>query len=115
MQTAPTARQAHDRPRRAEAQAESPSLVEMAGEVLDLSAGLGILLLPLWLTAVPGIALFLVLPAVLLLAVTAVPAIVLAAIVAPPYLLIRSILRRRARRGAVAGGVSQPGDRIRRS
>jgi hypothetical protein len=96
--TAPTVRQAPDRPRRAEAQAERPSPVAMAEEVLDLCAGLGILLLPLWLTAVPGIILFFVLPAVLLLAVTAVPAIILAAIVAPPYLLIRFIVRRRARR-----------------
>jgi hypothetical protein len=74
----------------------------MAGEVLDLTAGLGILLLPVWLTAVPGIILFLVLPAVLLLAVIAVPAIILAAIVAPPFVLTRFVLRRRARRQRLA-------------
>ena len=90
MQSAPTARQAPER----------PTPLAMVEEVVDLSVGLGILLLPLVLTAVPGLILFFALPAVLLLAVTAVPAIVLGAIVAPPYLLVRSIVRRRARRAA---------------
>ncbi len=105
MQSAPTARQAPDQPRHATVQGDSPSLLAMAGEVLDLSAGLAIVLLPLWLTAVPGIILFLVLPAVLLLAVAAVPAIILAALAAPPVLFTRFVLRRRARRQSLAHAV----------
>lgn len=72
--------------------ADRPTLVEMLEEVLDLSAGLGIVLLPLFLTALPGA--ILVLPAVLLLAAAAVPVVIGAAILAPPYLIIRFFRRR---------------------
>jgi Flp pilus assembly protein TadB len=71
--------------------------VEMLEDVIDLSAGLGILLLPLFITAVPGVILMLVLPAVLLIAAAAVPVAIAGAILAPPYLLVRSVRRRRRR------------------
>jgi hypothetical protein len=66
----------------------SPTRPEIAGETVDLTVGLTILLLPLTITALPGVILLLVLPAVLLLAVVAVPALVVGAVLAPPLLLI---------------------------
>ena len=77
----------------------------MVAEVIDLGAGLVAGLLPLLLLSVPGIILFVVLPAILLL----VPAVLLAAVGAviagPPYLLARW-LRRRQRRPSLAAGSS---------
>lgn len=70
----------------------------MIEEVVDVTAGLGILLLPLLATALPGVILFLVLPAVLLLAVAAAPVALFAAVAVPAYLLVRSVRRRRRRR-----------------
>jgi Flp pilus assembly protein TadB len=70
------------------------TLVEILEEVVDLSAGLGIVLLPLLIMAVPGVVLFFVLPGLLLLAVAAAPVAIAAAIIAPPYLLIRFVRRR---------------------
>ena len=74
-------------------------------ELIDLSAGVGVALLPVLLLSIPGIILFVVLPAILLL----VPAMILAAVGAviagPPYLLARW-LRRRQRRPALAAGSS---------
>jgi Flp pilus assembly protein TadB len=75
---------------------EDPTVGEMLQEILDLGAGLAIVVVPLFLTAVPGLFLFFVLPAVLLALVLAVPVIALAAIAAPPILLVRAIRRRRA-------------------
>lgn len=66
----------------------------MLEEVLDLSAALAILLLPLLITAVPGVILLLVLPAVLVLAAAAVHVAIAVAILAPPYLLVRAVRRR---------------------
>jgi hypothetical protein len=51
------------------------------------------LLLPLMLLAVPGIVLFLVAPAALILLVVAIPAAIAAAAVALPYLLVRAVRR----------------------
>jgi hypothetical protein len=59
-------------------------------ELLELSTGLGILLLPLSALAVPGLLLFVVLPAALL----AIPFVILAAIVLPPVVLARRLLRK---------------------
>jgi Flp pilus assembly protein TadB len=73
---------------------DRPTLGEMLGQVVDLSAGLGILLLPLLATALPGVILMLVLPAVLLVGAAAVPVAIAGALLAPPYLLVRSIRRR---------------------
>jgi hypothetical protein len=70
---------------------------EMLEELIDLSAGLGVALLPLLLLAVPGIILFVVLPGILLLALAAPVAAIGAAIAAPPYLLARGLSRRRRR------------------
>ena len=46
---------------------------EMLWEVADLAGGAAVMLLPLLLLAVPGIAAFVVLPAIVLLAVAAAP------------------------------------------
>jgi hypothetical protein len=68
---------------------------EMLEELIDLSAGLGVVLLPLLLLAVPGIILFVVLPAILLLALAAPVAVIGAVIAVPPYLVARWLRRRR--------------------
>ena len=72
---------------------DRPTFAEMIGQVVDLSAGLGILVLPLLVTALPGVILMLVLPAVLLLVVAAIP-LALAGALLVPFLLVR---RRRQR------------------
>ena len=63
-------------------------------EVADLAGGAAVMLLPLLLLAVPGIAAFVVLPALVLLAVVAAPVAVAGAVVVPTYLLIRAVSRR---------------------
>ena len=68
---------------------------EMLEELIDLSAGVGVALLPVLLLSVPGIILFVVLPAILLLALAAPLAVIGALIAAPPYLLARWLRRRR--------------------
>ena len=75
---------------------DRPTLGQIIEEIADLSAGIGVVMLPLFLMAVPGVVLFVVLPALLLLAVAAAPA-ALAAVVAAPVLLGRFLLRRRGR------------------
>jgi hypothetical protein len=83
-----------------------PTFGEMLTEVVDLAGGLAAGLLPLLLLAVPGIILFVVLPAILLLAL-ALPFVVIGTVIAvPPYVLAR---RRRRRRGVRAG--SRPAGR----
>jgi hypothetical protein len=68
---------------------------ELLEELMDLSVGAGVALMPALLLAVPGIILFVVLPGILLLAV-AVPLAVIGAVIAgPPYLLARWLRRRR--------------------
>jgi Flp pilus assembly protein TadB len=76
---------------------DRPTLAELLGQVVELSAGLGILLLPLLATALPGVILMLVLPAVLLIGAAAAPVAIAVALLAPPYLLARAV-RRRLRR-----------------
>ena len=63
----------------------------MLEELIDLGAGFGVALLPALLLAVPGIILFVVLPALLLLPL-ALPLVVIAA---PPFLVARWLRRRR--------------------
>ena len=75
-----------------------PSFAEMLGDVVDLTGGLAVVLLPLWVIAIPGVVLLLILPAVLLLAVVAVPALLVGAVVAPPLLLVRALRRKRSAR-----------------
>ena len=74
-----------------------PTLLGIAAEAADLSAGLTVMLLPLLTTALPGVVLLLVLPAALLALAVAIPAAVAAAFLAPPHLLIRAVPHRRAR------------------
>ena len=68
----------------------------MLEEVIDLSTGFGVAMMPVLLLAMPGIVLCVVLPAILLLALAA-PLAVLGALIAGPFLLARR-LRRRPRR-----------------
>jgi hypothetical protein len=75
----------------------------MLEELVDLSAGLGVALLPVLLLSVPGIILFVVLPAILLLALAAPLAVIGAVISAPTYLLARWLRRRRRRTARWAG------------
>ena len=67
----------------------------MLAEVINLSVGLGVALLPLLVLSVPAIVLFVVLPAILLFALAAPLALIGAAIAAPPYLVTRWRRRRR--------------------
>lgn len=76
----------------------------MLEELIDLSAGFGVALLPALLLAVPGIILFVVLPAILLLALAVPLAAIGAVIAAPPYLLARWLRRRRRRNASPAVG-----------
>ena len=69
----------------------------MLEEVIDLSTGLGVALLPLLVLAVPSVVLFVLLPALLLLALAA-PFALIGALVAAPYVLARRRLLRRRRR-----------------
>jgi Flp pilus assembly protein TadB len=80
-----------------------PTIGQIVWETLDLAAGLGIVLLPLLLTALPGIILLLVLPVLLLGLVAAAPVVIAGAILAPPYLLLRSLRRMWNRRQAPPG------------
>jgi Flp pilus assembly protein TadB len=76
---------------------DRPTFREMLEEVADLSAGLGVMLMPALILAMPGIILFVVLPGILLLAVAVPLVVVAAAIIGPPYLLVRAFRRRRDR------------------
>ena len=69
---------------------QNPADRRTLDELLELTTGLGILLLPLSAMAVPGLLLFVVLPAALL----AIPLVILAALVLPPVLLVRRLLRK---------------------
>ncbi len=66
---------------------------DMLWEVVELLGGLAAMLLPLLLLAVPGLVLFLVLPAALVLLLVALPATLAAAAVGLPYLLVRAVRR----------------------
>ena len=74
---------------------DRPGALEMLGEIIDLSAGFGIVALPLLVTALPGVILLLVLPSVLLAGAVLAPLAVLALLAAPPYLVARALRRRR--------------------
>ena len=79
----------------------------MLGEVVELSAGLGIILLPLLAIALPGVILMLILPAIFLLAAAALPLVLAGALLAPPYLVVHAV-RRRACRGAGRAAQRRP-------
>jgi Flp pilus assembly protein TadB len=77
-------------------QSTRPTAREMLEEVIDLlGGGLPILLLPLLVTSLPGVILFIIAPAVLVLALVALPVVVAGMLALPPYLLVRAIRRRR--------------------
>ena len=80
---------------------DTPKPSEIIGEVMDLSAGLTVMLLPLLTIALPGVILLLVVPAALLALAAAIPVALLGALLGPPYLLVRSV-RRRGSGGAPA-------------
>jgi hypothetical protein len=96
MQTAPSA------PPSTERHETSPTPGDVLWEVTDLLAGAVVTFLPLLLIAVPGVILFLVLPALFLLAVVAVPVVAAGAVLVPAYLLMRSV------RGALAARRREP-------
>lgn len=70
----------------------STTFGEMLEEIVDLSTGAGAALMPLLLLSMPGIVLFVVLPAILLLAL-AVPLVLAGAVIAAPFLLATHLLR----------------------
>jgi Flp pilus assembly protein TadB len=70
--------------------------LEMLEDVIDLSIGLSVILMPLFLIAIPGVLLLLIAPVVLVGVVAAIPAVVAGVLLAPPYLLFRALRRRRA-------------------
>jgi hypothetical protein len=85
---------------------QPPTFGEMLEELIDLGTGLGVALMPLLVLAVPGIILFFVLPAILLLALAAPLAAIGAVIAVPPYLLARLLRRRRSRTAKPPAGRS---------
>src|ERR1044071_7946815 len=91
----------------------NPTFGEMFEEVIDLTTGLGVALLPLLVLAVPSVVLFVLLPALLLLAL-ALPFVLIGALLAAPWLLARWLRRRRttsppAGAGENALGAPAPG------
>jgi hypothetical protein len=83
-----------------------PTFGEMLEELINLSTGLGVALLPILLLAVPSIILFVVLPAILLIALAAPLAAIGAVIAVPPYLLARWMRRRRRRTASRPAGLA---------
>ncbi len=77
----------------AERHEETPTLSDLLWEVIDLAGGAAVALLPLLILAVPSAVLFLVLPALVLLAVAAVPVVVAGVVLVPAYLLARFLRR----------------------
>jgi Flp pilus assembly protein TadB len=80
-----------------------PTSGEILEELIDLSAGLVVVLLPLFVLSVPAIVLFVVLPGILLLALAAPVAVIGTVLAAPPYLLVRRRARRRRTASLPAG------------
>jgi Flp pilus assembly protein TadB len=76
---------------------ETPTPGEIVSEVVDQTAGLTVMLLPLLTIALPGVILLLIAPIVLLAAAAAIPAVLVGALVAPPWLVVRWARRRHAR------------------
>jgi hypothetical protein len=73
---------------------QGPPLLGMLGEVLDLSFGLGILLLPRLTIALPGVITMLLGPAGALLVAAAVAVVIAGLIVVPPFVVARFALPR---------------------
>ena len=105
--TPPTSTTATQRDDARPPQPSPPTLGEILEDTINLTVGLGIALLPLLLLAVPGIILFVVLPAILLLALALPLAALGAAIAVPPYLLARWRRSRRRRTASRPVGLPQ--------
>jgi hypothetical protein len=73
---------------------QAPSSADVAAEVTSLSGGLGLLMVPLFPLALPGLLLFVIAP----LALVAVVGVLLATPVVLPLWLTRIVLRSRSRR-----------------
>ena len=95
--TLPTSTTATPRDDARTPQPPRPTFGEMLEELIGLGTGLGVALMPVLVLAVPGIVLFVVLPAILLLALAAPLAAIGAVIAVAPYLLARRLRRRRPR------------------
>ena len=72
----------------------NPSLLELVGEVVNLSAGLVVSLLPLMVITLPGVFLILILPLLLLFLVAVIPALLVGVLLAP-FLAVRALRRAR--------------------
>ena len=77
---------------------QAPSSADVAAEVTSLSGGLGLLMVPLFPLAVPGLLLFVIAP----LALIAVAGVLLAIPFVLPVWLTRIVLRSRSRRRSPA-------------
>ena len=77
---------------------QPPSSAELAAELTSLSGGLGILMVPLFPLALPGLLLFVIAP----LALVAVAGVLLAIPFVLPVWLTRIVLRSRSRRRSPA-------------
>lgn len=84
-------------------QPRHPTFGDLLEELIDLSAGLVVVLLPLFVLSVPAIVLFVLLPGILLLALIAPVAVIGAVLATPPYLLVRRRARRRRTLSVPAG------------
>jgi len=71
-----------------------PTTGELLWEIIDLSGGVAVVLLPLFITAVPFAVLFILAPAILL-GLVAAPFALAAALLVSPYVLYRRVARRR--------------------
>ena len=87
--------------------AHEPTTDELLWEIIDLSGGLAVVLLPLFITAVPFAVLFILAPAILL-ALAAAPFALAAALLVFPYLLFRRLARRRSTGRRQGSGASRP-------
>jgi len=75
---------------------ETPTLGDVLAEIMDQTAGLTVMLLPLLTIALPGVILLLLAPIVLLAAAAAIPAVLVGALLGPPWLVVRMVRRHRA-------------------
>jgi hypothetical protein len=70
------------------------SFSSMLGEVVDLTAGFSVMVLPFALTLIPGLVLLVLLPLAAIAALAALPLL----LALPPYLLVRRLRARRSSR-----------------
>lgn len=98
MQHAPDIPRSGARPASAPAREpdEQPTLLEVIGEVADMTAGGVAALLPFIVLSMPAFVLFVLFPLML----AAIPALLAGLLLGPPYLVVR--MARRWRRGATA-------------